>query len=130
MFDFRIFWCSGVLPCFLLVNLSLKGRDIGFALNLFWDHYNKLLLIRPIEFSLTSSHFIFLDSGRHDTGHCSFNNEHFCLRSGVNFINICQAAFLPIFFCQENSRPNCNERKAFKSISVWKRHTCFSKLFL
>ncbi len=30
----------------------------------------------------------------------------------VNFINILQAAFVPLFFCQKITKPNCNKRKA------------------
>jgi hypothetical protein len=51
------------------------------------------MLVYLIEFSLTSSYFNFLDSGRHDTSHCCLNNEYFYLRSGVNFINILRVPF-------------------------------------
>jgi hypothetical protein len=30
------------------------------------------------------------------------------LTPAVNFIIILQAAFVPIFFCQKNTKPNCN----------------------
>ncbi len=30
------------------------------------------------------------------------------LTPGVNFINILRAAFLPLFFCQKNTKPKCN----------------------
>ncbi len=39
----------------------------------------------------------------------------------VNFINILQAAFAPIFFCQKKkSKPNCNQREAAQSTFVQK----------
>jgi hypothetical protein len=41
----------------------------------------------------------------------------------VNFINILQAAFAPIFFSQKITKPNCNKRKAVQSTFVQKRHT-------
>jgi len=39
----------------------------------------------------------------------------------VNFINILLAAFAPILFCQNNSKSNCNYRKAEETTSVQKK---------
>jgi len=38
----------------------------------------------------------------------------------VNFINILQAAFAPIFLCQKIAKPNCNEKKAAQNTLVQK----------
>jgi len=38
--------------------------------------------------------------------------------TGVNFINILQAAFAPIFFFQKIIKPICNYRKAVQSTFV------------
>jgi len=38
----------------------------------------------------------------------------------LNFINILQAAFAPIFFCQKITKPNCNITKDSKSTFLQK----------
>jgi hypothetical protein len=42
---------------------------------------------------------------------------------GVNFINILQASFIPIFLHQKITKPKCNSRKAAQSTFVQKIHT-------
>ncbi len=43
------------------------------------------------------------------------------LTHGVNLINILQAAFAPIFFCQTVTKPNCNSRKALNCTFMQRR---------
>jgi len=38
----------------------------------------------------------------------------------VNFTNILRASFLPIFFCQKITKPNCNYRKSVQNTFVLK----------
>jgi len=44
-------------------------------------------------------------------------------RSGVNFINILRALFLPISFCQKFMKPKCNRENRGKPL-LYKKCTC------
>jgi len=39
----------------------------------------------------------------------------------INFTNVLQAIFAPIFFCQKITNPNCNKRKTAKSTFFTKK---------
>jgi len=40
--------------------------------------------------------------------------------AGVNLTNILRAAFVPIFFRQKNTKPNCKYKKAAHNTFEWK----------